>query len=124
MTEPLTEKAYTCCSTCGLRIEPPDEEIAAGDYWKIDAADAAGKRCPECRQFPSDKQRGRHALALYERAGRPALCPRCGGWDGPALPFCTDAGWSHGETCSKYDYARDLCGRCASTNRTPPGGTT
>ncbi len=52
------------------------------------------------------------ALVLYRAAECPPLCPCCGRWDGPALPFCTDAGWTHQRTCSQYTFGLDLCGPC------------
>lgn len=60
-----------------------------------------------------------HALAAYVADERPALCPRCGGWDGPILPFCTDQGWTHLGTCSKYTFADELCADCDLAARNP-----
>lgn len=57
------------------------------------------------------------ALDAYRSAERPPLCPKCGGWDGPRLPFCTDERWSHHLTCSRYTFGLDLCSACV----TPPG---
>ena len=55
------------------------------------------------------------ALNAYEAADRPPVCPRCGAWDGPRLPMCTDPGWEHWETCSRTRYADDECERCRTT---------
>lgn len=63
------------------------------------------------------------ALAAYDSSERPPLCPRCGGWDGPRLPFCTDRGWSHKNTCARYSFALDVCSTCEVAMSTPPGET-
>lgn len=60
----------------------------------------------------SDRWTFDHALGAYQAAERPPLCPRCGGWDGPRLPFCTNAGYSHQGTCAKYTFALDICADC------------
>ena len=62
------------------------------------------------------------ALALYNAAERPPLCPRCGHWetlnvDGDPVraarpPFCTDSSHSHRETCSRYTFAAEPCATC------------
>lgn len=61
------------------------------------------------------------ARAAWREAGSPLLCPRCGGWDGPDLPFCTDGGhWTHDNTCAVYRFADDLCQHCGATNGVCP----
>lgn len=52
------------------------------------------------------------ALAAYHADGRPPLCPRCGGWDGPDLPFCSDGKWTHDQTCRVYSFTDDVCTDC------------
>ena len=62
----------------------------------------------------SSEKAATKARAAWRDAGCPDLCPRCGSWDGPRLPFCTDGGhWTHDNTCSVYRFAADLCASCA-----------
>jgi hypothetical protein len=41
----------------------------------------------------------------YDGSG---VCPRCGsGW-----PVCAGSEYTHADTCDRYRWADDLCGRC------------
>lgn len=55
------------------------------------------------------------ARTAWREAGSPPLCPRCGVWDGPDLPFCTTDGWTHDNTCAVYRFADDPCQHCDDT---------
>lgn len=62
------------------------------------------------------------ARAAWRKAGAPKLCPRCGGWDGPDLPFCLDGSpWNHDNTCAVYGFADDLCPECRHDAQAAPG---
>lgn len=60
------------------------------------------------------------AMWAYLALSSPPVCPRCGAWDGPNLPMCTDPGWTHDDSCALIRYAEDVCAECANAMRADP----